>query len=415
MKCPYSHKHFYNDPFSGELRCIDIPCGKCAICIKALQDQFLVRLLETGKSYGSFIYDTLTIADEHADFVDVSDLVCRENWDDYLSEDSYNMLVNHYQDCLVPTLDKKHFSTWIKRGRELYFYDNGERMKIKYLACLEYGPKTSRPHIHLMLFGLSRSDYNYYFRDRWRREHGFTKTKYINLKSKGSYKDLSCITSYVSKYITKGEFESPFVFDKIQPKPWRQLSHGIGEEYLKRHADFFLFLKSPDAIRLLKHEAETWFVRYDTLTSKYVPYKRHVPSERYTDFDLNVSESNLTHLTTYFDDSGYPHKLPRYYFDKLLPPTSNQLRYEIQNILLAHYEQHRYKEISEFATAAGCTGLDKFCSSSELLEYLRSAYPLVYASYLLDERRKALDVCKGNKTKLKNFYNRPLCDTFNTL
>lgn len=424
-------RHYY-DPFSGERRTVQYPCGHCADCLRAFQDSVAIRVEETAKNYSSFIYDTLTFRDSSMQWLDVSDALTDPRF--FLHGAARYYLDSFYPYGEVPVFDKKVFSMWLKQGRELYNYHHRKaisegrmsRLHIKYVCCMEYGPKTSRPHAHLVMFGISHADYVRFFAKPWRAKYGFTKTKFIDSKNPkferngklhSHQQDVQCISRYISKYVSKGTFESPLVLNGLQPKPWRAFSHGIGEEYLFDNPRYS-FLNTPIcAFMRMQHGVITEY-RWDEVYSRKdnswsAGWLRLPESGHGLSFAVNFSltPSQVTSLTTYYDSHGFPHALPRYYREKLLGRDSNLLKYEVQNSLLSAAEQRSYKEISEFASNLGCRLPDKPCTSSDLLELLRSTYPLVYQLYMSSKKTKARFRCEGSQIRLKNHYTRSyLCE-----
>lgn len=61
----------------------------------------------------------------------------------------------------------------------MFVYYHKTRPKWKYLIFEEYGPGTSRPHFHLLFWGISYADYVCFFAEPWRDNFGFTLTKFI--------------------------------------------------------------------------------------------------------------------------------------------------------------------------------------------------------------------------------------------
>ena len=101
-----------------DVRMVLVPCGKCAACRKNQRFEMGARAaLEARESYyNSFL--SLTYDDDH------------------LPPDG--------------KLDKKALQLFIKRLRK-YLEPSG--VKIRYLACGEYGSETFRPHYHICIFG----------------------------------------------------------------------------------------------------------------------------------------------------------------------------------------------------------------------------------------------------------------------
>lgn len=95
----------------------ELPCGKCAACLTNKRNIWKTRLIleETQHEKTSFV--TLTYNDDN--------------------------LPNNEE------LTKKHPLAWIKRIRKAY-----PTREIRYYLCGEYGDNTSRPHYHIVLFGI---------------------------------------------------------------------------------------------------------------------------------------------------------------------------------------------------------------------------------------------------------------------
>lgn len=424
---PRSSRYF--NAFSGESLVREIPCGNCASCLHRLQDSICIRCEETAKWSDYMVYDTLTFRNDSIQWIDATDLLYNSS---KVSDSSIKILEKYYPDLKIPIFEKKVFSAWLKRGRELYNYYHRKaikegrmsRLHIKYLICEEYGPKSSRPHAHLVMFGIKPQDYLKFFAKPWRNTYGFTKTKYISKFTKSREKDLQCISRYISKYISKGDFESPLVKDGLQPSPWRQLSHGFGEEYLS-HTDKFDFCKTDSALSMKEVSAYQYTPFYNMVTRLWEPKKVSFKGEEnYSNLlfsgcdiphDIKLTDSDITHLTTYYDSLYCPHPLPRYYFDKLCGRDSNLLKYALQTTILRAAGQRCYKKILEFAAASGVTVPSEYRTETEVLEFLRGHHYLLYVRWFDVKRNSKVCQNNGHKIRLKNHYTRSFNDPFNTL
>ena len=430
--CPNSRKSYYRDVFTGISREFSIPCGHCASCLHNISDSWTIRLLETSKAFPGFIYDTLTLRDKDMEWKDISD---------YL-EDASNPLTpqaRHYlfdtgykharpYDHRVPILRKQVLSDWIKRGRERmyrYYKRRGKdlRPKIKYLLVLEYGPKWSRPHVHLLMFGLTWWEYMEFFGNPWKERFGFTKTSYIR-RYVNDDKSTNNISRYVSKYINKGCFESDLVKLGLQPPTWRMVSNGIGEEYLESPRFKFYRTMAFDYLRHCESRIVVPGFRYTTgfyddsgtllgykqcrpraLSSRYIPTGL-IESMSFDSPVLSPSLSTLQKLITYVDDGGYSHPLPRYYRYRLLGRSPNFAKSAILSLLYEHALERRNKEVSRIAT-----GLER-SGSCEYSPYAKEmglpCSPLDLASLLYDTSfaKKALVQEARYFSFMKNHYNR---------
>lgn len=411
MGCVSPRVRKYYEAMYGQPRQVEFGCGKCCSCLAAKQDEISIRIQETARDAKYFVYDTLTFAPENMTYDEFPDLEGR-----LLRKESVDIISKYYPDGFLPVFPKHIFSMWLKQGRERYNkryrkqieLGNMTRLKIKYLVVMEYGPVSSRPHAHLIMFGISRNMYDKYFGKPWNKKYGFNERKFIDQRVSDKSKDCFCISRYISKYVSKGVFESPLVKDGLQPPPWRQLSHGIGEEYLTRVALRFAFLKTADSEFRKSIHPFDFYVRYDAVHEKNIVAQRSGFATETPGLPIgwNLTKSQIISLTTYFDDAGYPHRLPRYYFDKLLGSRANLLRYEVQTALQCDAEQRRNKEISEYAASFGCIPEGDVRPQAEILELFRSDFPLLYMSWLDEQKNKRIRKERGNFVKLSNHYKR---------
>lgn len=422
MKCIHPRSRKYFDPYSGEERVCVYPCGKCAACLHNEQDSWSIRLQETAAHEPHMIYDTFTIADSNLQWIDnVSDPIY--NGDVELTSELSRILLDSgykhkpYSSSLfearLPYLDKKVLSDFIKAGRDAYRYAHGFSPHLRYFGCLEYGPKWARPHVHLVVFGVSWDDWLTYWSNPWKESMGFTKPKFIKRGAKNSIRSRQCISRYVSKYVNKGSFEVATVKAGLQPKAWKIVSHGIGEEYVYSHR--FDWLRTRDNFvysRLYAYfEYRNVRPRFNTFTFKwelhtykqrlFLPHSLSIP-------DFKLSHDELNSVTCYVDESGFNHKLPRYYFYKLFGYKANLLKYEVQNFILADARERRDKEISRIAsglTSGRTCVLGSEASSLGLSCSLRYLAAVVFDS---QQENKARMECARRFDMLNNHYKRPL-------
>lgn len=441
MNCPNPRFARYYDGFTGECKTLRFGCGRCASCLKAEQDSWSIRLQETAHHSDSFIYTTLTFApsafDDPMMRLDVTDAVA--DWDFLVSEDTAKLLdywFSIYGYGQLPLFEKRILSDWIKRGRENYFADTGERLHFKYMFTSELGGKHSRPHAHGLLFGISYPVFKKYFEEPWQNTYGFTDSKFIAQKSSSSYhKSANCISRYVSKYITKGSFDSPLIKNGLIPKCWRMVSNGIGEEYLNSSRFDFtrsfdwqvakeLFVRpddgSPSLSKILYRDCmdpNFYSVKPFRVPDSYTPDSQlDVPSSvsPYNPFDgiklpwtLHQLKSLYIYVTNK-DDKCFYFSCPRYYRDKLLGRTQNLLRYCVQNALLVDASKRRDTQIQAFATTLESSEACRDISRSYGWSISSSSRYL--AALLVDssEKDKACREEQRNFNNLKNVYTRPL-------
>lgn len=408
MQCTDLHYRRLYRPLTGKELWMPYPCGKCVACLHNQQDSWAIRLNEEAKhtERHEFIYDTLTFSPQgmpYAVLTEVPDDVspeARELLSRYSHE--YARVVGECADFVVPYVTRDIIRDWIRRGRELFVFHHGYRPDWKYVVFMEYGPKTSRPHFHLMFFNISLSDYVKYLKKPWRRQYGFTKT---HLVSNESSKGRCCVARYVSKYCSKGVFESPLVNFQLVPKPFHCISHGIGKGYLD--GDAFSSFRSDSAELLKSIEARRYF---DPELGVYsgVDYSRCSVYERSfggSTFGL-PSSRDLEKLSIYLDESSFKHALPRYYKRILLGSDKpNYYACKVQDLLLARTEQYYQGKLFEFAMQLGVRNAKK---EATLLGLPKKQFDALDRQYFIVSCQKARTEAYGRFIKLKNHYFRPL-------
>lgn len=406
MRCLHPLIRKYINHFDGKEYVQECPCGKCLACLHNEQDSWCIRLRETCDAYKDFVYDTLTFNQDSITYFDVTEQVLDERR--IISPESMKLLerysfydketgeIRYYS----PAIDRSVVRDWIRQGRELFVHHHKYRPKMKYFVVEEYGPKTSRPHFHLLMFGISKIDYIRFFKKKWRSQYGFTKTQFIQA---GTDKDRSCISRYVSKYVSKGVFESPLVKDGFSPKPFRSISHGIGAEYLEN--SIFDWFRSDVA----------QFYRDLCLDMNYEPshqmrfshLKYLIKKGIYENFNL-PSEAVLSRLVSYFDSNGYRHSCPRYYKARLLGLFKpNLLSYAVQAHLLESARVYDNKALQEFSRSLGYHPKVEEVADS-YAGFGRKLYNILYDKYFASRCLQAKIEAKRVYDKLKNHYGRAM-------
>lgn len=370
-------------------------------------------IAQTYSRFHGFIYDTLTISN--------SNLPSFSSFDYFTGESVYPLelldsprdlqkvenIVHHYNGR-IPFLDKSVVSHWLKRGRDNYnqFYRKDisaglrPKLRLKYFGALEYGPLWSRPHVHICVFGVSRSDWVRFWAKVWRREMGFTKTKWVDLSSSKLTNSEHCshVSQYISKYLMKGSFESPLVRYGLIPPAWRVVSHGIGEELLEYDPSHrFDWLLSDIKFYMGNR------ISYDDSNKNSDLYQDVL---EYCNKFTNLLPVQVNSLKTYVKD-GFNFALPRYYSDKLLCVHHKGLAgYAVKSALFQDACNDRFEKILQYA--ADCNffprkrgeGLRKF------LEHDLRAFN--FASYRYSTYEKIFHVrsAKWHRLSSLNSYNR---------
>lgn len=475
MNCLHPWTRKYQDAATGQWKEVVCPCGKCINCLHAYQDMWVIRLQEEAKSKKTMIYDTLTVRPTamHT-LVDYTkpDFRLKERFPDgtlygtteryalwkvnaikkhykaakryypHMSKESYDLLRrNNFK---LPCLPVDEVQRWVKRGRQFMFRDKGYRPDFSYFIVQEYGAQTSRPHFHVLFFGLNYSDYMHYFGNQWREEFGWTKPVYKEYNAVNQ-KDYSCIVRYVSKYVSKGVFESPWVKDRMAPKPYRLISKGLGAGYLQK--DFFKVFTSPEfnqwkAISCPSEQSyinkcndfahrkewrelyayKTEYKNKRALMDTYMNNKwtnefhrdccepsPYFKEEPYVDIS-HFTEDDYKHLQVYYDAKGFPHALPRYYKYKLLKNSNNEpniYQFEVQNVLQSRARVHDNQGLQKFAATLGYYIADEYLESSSPLQGLSPSEAfMVGYKYTLAKASQAQVIGERRFTRLTNFYNR---------
>lgn len=479
MNCLHPFTRRYLDALTGQEKQIVCPCGKCINCLHREQDSWTVRLTESARYHRRMIFDTLTVSPIAMPYIDMLDglnlsFKKPQSYDKFrdMLVKSYDIAHEFYPNMSLESwkiisknggrllyFPKSEVQDWLKRGRMAmnrdYLKEGKTPPKWEYFLVQEYGCKTSRPHFHVLVFGLSLNDWFHYFGRPWRDLYGFTRHVYKEFNPE-SQKDFNCMIKYVSKYITKGEFELPLVKDGLYQKPYRLISKGIGSHYLdNKKFDVFRTAvankyKSMVYTTYNKYkEAEEDYKAYvEWSRSQYVPHYGDISPEqlfveecceylapiscpmlegldaRYRDIqsnlialdkdpDFSVTEDDLQKLCVYYDSAGYPHALPNYYRYKILKNSNsnetNIYSYKVQTLLQQSAELRDNQSISSYATSLGYNiapgDIHREKGSIEGLSPWQAF--VVLNGYTVAERREAKARSERHFARLNNFYNRP--------
>jgi len=99
---------------------LELPCGHCLACKIAKSREWASRIIHEMVYYDKSVFVTLTY----------DNLYCPEN----------------------NSIDVSTLQRFIKRLRKI------SNLKLRYFGCGEYGDRLHRPHYHLIIFGIGRSD-----------------------------------------------------------------------------------------------------------------------------------------------------------------------------------------------------------------------------------------------------------------
>lgn len=216
-----------NYPLVGS-KTYTVPCGKCPDCLRKKQAEFNALALHAGLKFGSCYMFTLTYRNDsvpvaHSRFVDGE--ACIFDFSRGIADDEFisNHLVDHGGSYEALSLRREDVKTVIKRFRTHWKNDfPSVPLEWKYACFGEYGEHRGRPHYHLLAFGLTPKQAEY-FKNEWASAFGFAHCGPVP-GAPLSQVDIIKISSYASKYISKGvcsawDYLMPFV-----EKPRRQSS-----------------------------------------------------------------------------------------------------------------------------------------------------------------------------------------------
>jgi len=152
--------------------------------------------------------------------------------------------------CPKITLVKKHFVHFFKRLREHHFRQTGERKKLRYFMCGEYGEETGRPHYHALVFGLELPDLRYHKQTKTGLRL-YTSGILENIWGKGhcligsvAFESAAYVAGYVYKKQTGDKRKTIDIIDihtgqiHRRQKEYGTMSRnpGLGREWLRRFA-----------------------------------------------------------------------------------------------------------------------------------------------------------------------------------
>ena len=257
----------YRDVRPSLIDYVPVPCGKCINCLKNRQNALVSRCLEESEKRGTFIFLTLTYADEYlpiaqslwrsskvtgeceiveqgeiissardSTFVDRAKVLSLLKSDKPRYYDSY---IDGFEDDeyvyfsrLTPSVCRKDVRLWLKRARVTYERERGHKLSpFSYVCVSEYGPNTCRPHYHLAFFGLT-PDESAWLASSW--PYGFVCQRSVNRINPDGSDGFQIASRYIGKYMTKGKFECESVIDKCAEKPRICQSIGIGKSLIDK-------------------------------------------------------------------------------------------------------------------------------------------------------------------------------------
>lgn len=273
LKYVCQNKVKYFNKRSGHFELAD--CGKCLPCFQRKNAKQLSTLLQQVDRYSNIFFLTLSYSDDYLPTCEVRYDVDRifavptceriikaydnnfisfslDNNDSNLHKvDSFLRKVNHYKPdknicksfgiLFYPDVQK-----FLKRLRQQFFRDFGEKIDLKYFVLCEYGAKYLRPHYHLLLFSNDERINHFLFsrytlKDKRYNKFGISFWKYGFCDCKRLSTSES-VMSYVSSYVSSPTCYNA-IFERKELKQSFKKSSGLSNvqfrEYKNNRIDYF--------------------------------------------------------------------------------------------------------------------------------------------------------------------------------
>lgn len=186
------------------------------------------------------------------------------------------------------------------------------------------------------------------------------------------------------------------------PKPHHFYSQGLGLGYLASSKfDFFRSVLT-DVFKAMSTD-QTDGVKGTLLEKLYV---RDLIQRLDITEGFKVPEGALEALSVYRDDNGFPHRLPRYYKQKLLNLLHpNVFSATLQDYLLVRADHETDKRLQKLAFEKGYF---KASLSRPCLGLGRRVYDSLCRSLVVAQKLSACIALERCKTRLINHYKRPM-------
>lgn len=216
-----------------------VPCGKCVECLKRRQTDYSTRIYREARKGQKMYFVTLTYRPDALPIakrlylcdIDTGVLDCKSNYEietdsqllervrfelsripsgtsaRYFDIDVFKHGSDLYFARFTPSLNRLDVRLWLKKSRIQYKRDFGKALPdFTYAFCGEYGAKGSRPHYHMLVFGLEKAELDY-LTSRWEFAFGYTLSKEVPIVNPDGTDARMIVSRYVGKYISKGKFD----------------------------------------------------------------------------------------------------------------------------------------------------------------------------------------------------------------
>lgn len=200
MMCP-SPESVPRPGGSGSRDRVTVPCGKCEICLQNKRNAWKIRLENELRVARNGRFVTLTYSDEFA------------------PKDSQGVLVLRKNDVqlFLKRLRQSNHKAWLDTMKEPIVDPSSRQVpQMRYFCVGEYGPSTSRPHYHLIIFNL----------------HYWAQIHLETFWEVGFVKVDDLIPARM-EYITKYFINTVSTEDDKQKKPFVLVSKGFGLRYVE--------------------------------------------------------------------------------------------------------------------------------------------------------------------------------------
>lgn len=266
----YDDVSFYRNRF----KIVSFPCGKCADCTKARQNDIAVRAGYESMCYSEISFCRLSYANEslplsYVPFIVFADGTKVQDGEPKLLDGPFleqmrkvmanvpNSIIKgksryiHYRPegfegiygegsyveyTITPSVNLRDPRLWLKSCRVEFKRKFGYALPdCKYLMCAEYGEQYTRPHYHYLFLGLKPWIVDWMLA-RWEAKYGQTNRKSVRNTPQDKFR----VSSYVSKYMAKGDFEVPAVKAGIALKGRYCASRALGRYIIEDKRPHFL-------------------------------------------------------------------------------------------------------------------------------------------------------------------------------
>lgn len=239
LKNVNNYNRFHNIPHMYEL----IPCNHCYACNLNYSAEWATRCMLEVQNHpeGSCWWLTLTYNEEHLPLY--NEMTCDIQYKNVEGEIIETETKHFYNDgTWNGTLEPEHVTQFIDTIR--HYYRKKGVNNIKYFYCGEYGGVTSRPHYHIILFGVPLDNNLFYsphvdgkfFKEHW-------KSKQIDKWWTYGMHDLAILewsnaaytTRYCMKKLIEGKADNELYAAMGKIPEFVRMSKGIGFTYYEKH------------------------------------------------------------------------------------------------------------------------------------------------------------------------------------